>query len=305
MTAIPDSSDALAASYQDLRDRADRAFRDNDPHGAHHLASQALEVAKETGDRILVDRATCNRAAFAIILGAQPDVLVELRAVLNHHWDDTNSWLAAYNMCLFYEDRKEFKKGAFYARMAINFARRLERAEWQASSLNQLGNCLLGDSFFEPAQEAFETAIGLLPSDDARRRYIFLENLGYCAFFMGRKKKGLRLLYESLRGIRRTGTFEPLMVAHIDLSFGLLEEARYRYAIKHAMAALQIAEQHDYPEVKRNALYILGQASRLAGNSDRAAGFFHWLQEEFFPDSPEVAGFLHAVDVRPMLNLRA
>ena len=130
--------------------------------------------------------------------------------------------------------------------------------------------------------------------------------INYPVHIQHRKRQdGLKILYQSLRGLRHTGNFEALMLNHIDLSFALLEESRYRYSAKHAMAGLKLAEEHGYPEAKRNALYILGQASRLAGDADQAAGFFQWLQEEFFPGSPEVSSFLHAVDVRPMLNLRA
>lgn len=291
--------------YQDLRDRAETAFRTGQIGEAHGLFQAALQVARDSGDPVLIDRAVCNRAAVDVVVGASTEVLTELRSVLNHHLSDTNSWLAAYNLSMMYESRKEFKKGAFYARVADKLARTLRRAEWRVASLNQLGNCLLGDSLFEQATKTYEEAFEHLPANEERRRFLLLENLGYCAVCLGMKRKGLKLLYQGFRGIRRTSTFEELMIAHIDLSFALLETGRYRYSVKHAMAGLQLAEQHGYAEMKRNALYILGQASRLSGHSGRAAGFFHWLQEEFFPDSPEVSSFLHAVDVRPMLNLRA
>ncbi len=299
----PDIS--ILTEYQDLRDRAETAFRAGQIAEAHGLFQDALRVARSTEDPDLIDRAICNRAAVDVVIGASAEVITELRNVLNHHLNDTNSWLAAYNLSMMYEGRKEFKKGAFYARVADKLARNLDKAEWRVAGLNQLGNCLLGDSLFDQATATYEEAFEHLPADEERRRFLLIENLGYCAVCMGMTRKGLKLLYRGFRGIRRTSTFEELMIAHIDLSFALLEAARYRYAARHAMAGLQIAEQHGYAEMKRNALYILGQASRLAGHSNRAAGFFQWLQEEFFPESPEVSSFLHAVDVRPLLNLRA
>ncbi len=292
-------------TYEALYEQGQLAFQQGNVEHAYEVLDQALELARRAGDRVLIDRAICNRAAVAIVLGSTVEVISELRGVLNHHTDPIASRLASYNLSLAYEQKKDFKKGAFYARIAHNLSCELDRADWKASSLNQLGNCQLGDCLFEDAGSNFAQALALLPPEATISRLGILGNLGYCHVLQGRKQEGLRLLYESLRGLRRAQGFESLMIAHLDLSYALLEIDRPSHALKHAQKGLELADLHGYPDVKRNALYLVGQAFQQSGSAERAAGTFQRLQTEFFPASPEVSRFLMAVDVRPMINLRA
>jgi tetratricopeptide (TPR) repeat protein len=292
-------------AYDELRARAEATFHEGQTVRAYELFDQALTCAQELGDPIRVDRAVCSRAAVRVILGETLEVVPELRSVLNHHADLENSRLAAYNLSMAYEQKKDFKKGVFYARTAVNYSRLLERQKWIASSLNQLGNCLLGESLFEEAIRCFDEALTLLPEPHGFYHWAILENLGYAETSLGNARKGAKILLRALRGLKTEDAVENVMVAHADLSYTYLELKRPRWALKHAVRALRMAEAQGYEAVRRNALYLLGQSCQEIGDSGRAAGFFVRLQQEFFPSSPEISQFLMAVDVRGMINLRA
>lgn len=292
-------------SYDELRSLAKTAFREGRVEEALGLFDQALDAARAEGDALRVDRAVCNRAAVRVILGETLEVVPELRTILNHHADAENSRLAAYSLSLAYEQQKDFKKGIFYARVALNYSRLLQRNKWILSSLNQLGNCLMGESLFDDAVACYREALDLIGDQRDFHHWAVLENLGYARVVLGSPKEGLGMLLASLRGLRREGAFENVMVAHLDLSYAYLEIGRPRYALKHAAASLALADRYGYTDVQRNALYLLGQSSQECGSSAEAAEYFHRLQQKFFPSSPAVSQFLMAVDVRGMINLRA
>jgi TolA-binding protein len=55
----------------------------------------------------------------------------------------------------------------------------------------------------------------------------------------------------------------------------------------------------------KNALYLLGDAEREAGDLDSAYEYFYRLQQRFYPDSPQLVDMMVAVGMRKMVNLRA
>jgi len=291
--------------FDELRSLGKIAFYEGRTQEASELFEHALEIARREGDPLRLDRAVCNRAAVRIIQGETVAVVPELRDVLNHHSDSSNSRLAAYSLSLAYEQKKDFKKGVFYSRISLNYSRLLQKEKGILSSLNQLGNCLLGDCLFDEATDCYNEALEILGEKDGFHYWTLLLNLGYAKVVLGKPEEGLRLLLGSLRGLRREQAIENTMVAHTDLSYAYLEIGRFRYAMKHALAGLEMAEKLGYPDVQRNAMYLLGQSYREIGRTSDAASTFQRLQQEFFPDSPAVAQFLLAVDVKSMINLRA
>ena len=116
-----------------------------------------------------------------------------------------NVFLAAKNISRAYELRREYKKGLFYARIAHSRAETLERPEWTAAAVNQIGNCQLGDSMFGDAARSYRDALELVPSEDTSRAMIYQANLGYCEAVLGRARHGLHILYQCLRAARREG----------------------------------------------------------------------------------------------------
>jgi tetratricopeptide (TPR) repeat protein len=298
--------DRTGPCFDDLWFEGKTALRQGRIEEARGFFDTALEFARREGDPVHEDRAVCSRAAVRIVLGETMEVVPELRDVLNHHSNAENSRLAAYSLSLAYEQKRDFKKGIFYARVALNYSRLLQRKKWILSSLNQLGNCLMGESFFDEATACYNEALEIVGEETSFHRWAILENLGYAKVLLGKPREGLGMLLRSLRGLlREQAATENAMVAHTDLSYAYLEVGRPRYAMKHAMAGMEAAERLGYPDVKRNAMYLLGQSYQEFGRSGDAAGVFEALQREFFPDSPAVAQFLMAVDVKSMINLRA
>ena len=116
---------------------------------------------------------------------------------------------------------------------------------------------------------------------------------------------GYRLLYESLRTLRRFGSERYLVSTLLDLSFAHIETGRYDHAQRRAVTALCLAERTEQPDSIKNALYLLGEAANLNGDMEAAQNHFTKLQRDFFPDASYLPSFLMTVDIRKMINLHA
>jgi len=307
-TAEPDEGRAsLLALYEETRDRGFEELRAGHLAEARERLDAALAVARRVGDPVLEDRAYLNRCGVDISLDSAGTGIGQLRKLLMRSQDVVNCRLAAYNIARIYELRKEYKKGLFYARIARERGRQLEAAEpeWVASDHNQIGNFLVADSRFAEAVDEYRTALAAHPEAPAVRRAMIHGNLGYCYLVLGDHRRGFELLFGSLRTFRRAEATAQLAVTHLDLAFGYLEIERYRHARRHASAALGLLERGDGTEdTLKNALYLLGEACHLAGDEASARSHFERLQATY-GDTPYLADFLLAIDVRKMINLRA
>jgi len=132
-----------------------------------------------------------------------------------------------------------------------------------------------------------------------------LDNLGYCRVLHSRLREAYTLFYESLAILRRVGAERYQLCPRLDLCFAHLESGRYRRAERHGRKALAIAESVGDADDIKNALYLLGEAANLQGDSATARGYFARLQQSYFPDQPYLPSFLLAIDVRKLINLKA
>jgi len=267
--------------------------------------AETLAWAREHGDNRQIDSVICARAAIAIHLGRGESEVPLLREILLRNNDAANCRLAAYNIAIYYQFAKNYKKSLFYARLARERSELLGRRDWVASSHNQLGNALLGDSMLELACPEYEKALDLMPADASVWRARILNNLGYCRILQNRFTEGYGLLYESLHILRRHRNEREQVGSRLDLCFAHLETGRYHHARRQGAIALLLAEKTKQVEAAKNALYLLGEAANLSGDTDTAYSFFARLQQEFFPQADYLPGFLLAVDVRKMINLHA
>lgn len=274
------------------------------------LFEEAERLARQTGDAKAADRAWLNRCAVLIAMQRVEDLSLEvfhrMRQLLMAGDDPVACWLAAYNMAQAYELKKEYRKGTFYARIALDRARLLDSGEQLASSFNQLALLLLGRSHFDEAREAFEAALDLLPSEETSvRRAAVLDNLGYACVVLGDRREGFRHLVSSLRSLRRLGRRREQIFPHLRLCFAHLEIGRARHALRHGVRALALAEEFAEPISIQYALFLLGEAAQRAGDSVGARAHFERLHHQYFPDNPRLADLLLAVDVRHLVNLKA
>jgi tetratricopeptide (TPR) repeat protein len=272
---------------------------------AESFFDQALTWAQEHGEPWQVDLGICNRAAMRIWLGHGETELSRLREILLRNANPQNCQLAAYNISRHYELAKNYKKSLFYARIALERAETLERRDWMASSQNQIGNILLAESFVEEACQRYDQALALMPEDHGVWRAGILDNLGYCRILQHRYSEGYQLLTESLRILRRQGSERYLVPPLLDLAFAHIETGRYDRAQRLAAKALRIADRTAQKDAYKNALYLLGEAANLSGDTEAAQDHFVRLQREFFPDASYLPSFLMTVDIRKMINLHA
>ena len=291
--------------FEELRTLAHRAVEAGRLEEAEDYIGQALVWAREHGTQQQVDHALCNRAALAIQLGRGDGELSVLREILMRSADPGTSRLAAYHLSLHYEVAKNFKKSLFYARIARDRASALGVPEWLASSHNQLGNALLGESLIPEASREYEQALALMPAEKSVVRALVLNNLGYCRVLQRQFEEGYALLYEALSDLRRFRAVRYQVLPHLDLCFAHLETGRYRLASRQGSLALRLAEETGQVDSIKNALYLLGEAANLSGDTETAREQFTRLHRDFFPEQTYLPGFLLAVDVRKLVNLHA
>ncbi len=298
------ANDPAVERYQQARARAEEALAAGRLEEALSSFDHALELAAATADPELHDKALCNRAAVAIELGRGKQEIPRLRQVLLKAASGESSWLASYTVARAHELDKQFKKGIFYARIALNHAENLDKRDWLAYSHNQLGNLQLAESYPDEAVGHYERALELGAEAPRVWRARILDNLGYCRVLDERHSEGFALLYESLRALRRAGAERYEISTRLDLSYAHLQVGRLGSARRHGERARELAERYDERESLKNALYLIGEAANLAGDEASALATFRELGR-FFPDSPFVPDFLMAIDVRQVINLKA
>lgn len=302
----PDSSGLQRERFEGLRRRAADAFNDTRYEESRELYAQALQVARDLDEQVLVDRAFCGHTAAILALGEGENEVGPLRETLMRSGDDETCFLASYILATqVFDSEQDYRKSLFYARVARAHAERLGRKDWLASCHNQIANALLATSFFEDACEQYETAFELVPEEARFERALILDSLGYCRLVQGRHSEGFGMIFKSLRILRRLALprFEALPC--ISLAYGYVDIGRYRPALKHGFRALQLAEAAEDRDTTKQALYMLGEAAKMAGASHAAYRFYTRLQTEFYPGDNSLAELLLTVDTRNLINLRA
>ncbi len=275
---------------------------------ALRLFEQAEALAEELKDRRAADRAYVNRCAVLIAVdrGLAPESLQRLREILMSGDDAVSCRLAAYNIARSFEFSRDYRKGLFYARIALDRSEALGAVEWLASSHNQIGNFLLAESQFQEACGEYEAALEQLAEEDETvRKAAIYDNLGYAYVILGRVRHGLTLLYRSLRRLRELGRSRETILPHLSLCFALIELGRSRHALRHGAQALALAEAAGEEDSIKHALFLLGEAAQQIGDPAKARELFERLQERYFPEASYLPDVLLTVDVRKLINLKA
>lgn len=299
------TSGDVTARFRALRDRGVESLRAGDLTAALDAFEQSAALARSNGDSSLADLADCNCAAIRIELGESDGALAQMRSILLRSGDAQTCMVAATNAARIHDLAKQWKKGLFYARLALTHARAAGDASQLASTYNLSANLLLADDNVEEAVNDYETAIALMPGDDPIWRARALGNLGYCRVLQSRLPEAYALLRESLDTLRGAEARLYLVSPLTDLAFAHLESGHPQEARDAAEEALALAREFEDETGVKNALYLFGQAAQLLGDSGPARATFLELQQRFYPDKPFVCDFLLSVDVRKVINLRA
>lgn len=291
--------------FDELKDQTWQAILSGQLRKALSLCDESLDWARERGEAWQVDRALCNRAAILVELGESDSFKTEMQRILMANRDAENSFLAAYALSHAYELDKNFDKAVFYARIAQRHANSESSPERQAACHNLIANILIAQSKFDDARNEIELSLRLLSSERDHRRGIALDNLGYCHIVQGRHRQGFTNLFAAARLLRRAKARAWLPINEVSLCFAYLEVGRYRSAIRHAIRALSLAEEMDNPEMRKNSLFLLGEAFKQSGDPLAARRQFARLQEEFYPNAQGVADLLLLINVKKLVNIKA
>jgi tetratricopeptide (TPR) repeat protein len=292
------------AEFDQLIERGEAAVESGRYADAARLYEEALAWARAHGDAAAVDRAFCGRATVAIEQGSGDAYLSELRQVLVRSRFGPNGFRAAYALARAHELRREAGKAAFYAGIALDHADKLGHREWQAGANNLRANLELTANRFAEASRLYQRALRLWPEGSPVWHALIQENLGYCFVVRGFLAKGFRLLYQSLRTLRRAGATRFEAGPRLSLCFAHLEAGRGTTAARHGERALAIATAAGDREGRKMALYLVGEACKHSGRLDEAREHFGALQREFYPHGPHLPQMLLAIDVRRLLNLK-
>lgn len=293
-------------SFEDLRAKGKAALEAGELNASLSYLEEALAIARRLSDPVLIDRAFCNRCALANVLtGLAEEDFDELRDILMRSRCLETTFAAAYNLSHAHELRKAFKKALFYAQVARDRALSSFQTELIAKSHNQIGNCLLAESYFEQAIVEYECALTLLTGRMTLNRSAILLNIGYAKTILGDSRKGFELLYKCLRWYHQSGMRAYEAWAHIFLCHAHLEVDRVRYAAKHGARGLEVAEATGNQEAVKNVLFLLGEVEKASADFDAASAHFRRLQREFYPEAENLPAMMLLCDTKQLVNLRA
>ena len=267
----------------------------------------ALASAEQTGDASFVDWIFACRAAAAAEAGPAEGELLELKKILLRGREGQTAFRAAYTTARIYELKRDFRKAAFYARLARQHAAEIGDPVLLAGAESVQGTLLTVDSRFEEAAECYRRALDVSAPPvriPALFRALWQDNLGYCLIALDRTSEGLPLVHDALETIEKAGATAHTVFPLMDLCFGYLKGDRYEEARYFGEACLERAPLSGDDTVERNVLYLLGEASHLGGDEDAARDYFDRLAF-LYPDFRNLRAYLEVFDFRNVINLRS
>jgi len=297
--------DCLLSSYYDLRDLVVQEAEAGRLEVALRFCDRALQVAEEVGDQELADQSFCNRSDIAILLGYPMD-FGRLREILTRSRSDYMGFRASYQLASGFAKKKQYKKALFYARIALGRATASNSKDHLAKSHNEIGNCLLAESYFEEAIAEYEKVLAYIGDSPSVFYLVLYINLAYSRIVLRDFTEGFRLLFQALklcRKIRSGNLYESWI--HLALAYAYLEIGRLRYAWQHGRRGLRLAESSGDREAIRMALYLMGEIEKSGGDWAAAYEFYERMQQEFHPEMNNLAQSMMFVDTRQLVNLRA
>jgi len=307
MTAISRDIAALRSQSEALRSEAVGHLEKGEFAASLASYDAALGSARETGDACFVDWIFACRAAAAAEAGPAEAELVELKKILLRGRESQTAFRAAYTTARIYELKRDFRKAAFYARLARQHAAEIGDPLLLAGAESTQGTLLAVDSRFEEAAECYRRALEISAPParvSALARALWQDNLGYCLIALDRTSEGLPLVHDALETIERSGATAHTVFPLMDLCFGYLKGDRYEEARYFGEACLERAPLSGDDAVERNVLYLLGEASHLGGDEDAARDYFDRLAS-LYPDFRNLRAYLEVFDFRNVINLRS
>lgn len=307
MSVSPADSAALRSRSEELRSEAVGFLEKGEFATSLALYDESLGTARRTGDASFVDWIYSCRAAAAAEAGPAEGELVELKRILLRGRESQTAFRAAYTAARIYELKRDFRKAAFYARLARQHAADIGDPLLLAGAESTQGTLLAVDSRFEEAAGCYRRALEISAPParvSALARALWKDNLGYCLIALDRTSEGLPLVHDALETIERAGATAHTVFPLMDLCFGYLKGDRYEEARYFGEACLERAHLSGDDSVERNVLYLLGESSHLGGDEDAARDYFDRLASRY-PDFRNLRAYLEVFDFRNVINLRS
>lgn len=292
-------------AYERLRGRASEALHSGRLEEASDLFRRAYEIARESGDRSLTDLAYCNLASVEVRLRRAGRMIPQLQEILLRTTDPQIAFLSAYNLALNHDSEQGYRKSLFYARISRRYAAEIGDGKREASSLNKMGNVLCATNQFEAGLDHYLQAERLLDGEECIHTAQVLDNIGYCHIVLGDYRDGFRHLFRSLRMFRKLQSRIYEVQPRLTLCFAYLHVGRPSRAAHHGVRALDGSESVGDVRAFKHALLLLGEAYKLAGETDAARECFTLLQETFYPEMSEVPAMLLGIEICKTINLKA
>ncbi len=307
MTVSARDSAALRSQSEALRSEAVAYLEKGEFAASLARYDESLESALETADAAFVDWIFACRAAAAAEAGPAESELIELKKILLRCRESQTAFRAAYNAARIYELKRDFRKAAFYARLARQHAAEIGDPLLLAGAESTQGTLLVVDSRFEEAAECYRRALETSAPPvrvPALFRALWQDNLGYCLLALDRTSEGLPLVHDALETIEKAGATAHTVFPLMDLCFGYLKGDRYEEARYFGEACLERAPLSGDDTIERNVLYLLGEACHLGGDEDAARDYFDRLAS-LYPDFRNLRAYLEVFDFRNVINLRS
>lgn len=307
MTTSSLDAAALRSRSEALREQAVTLLDRGEFAASLALYDDALAAASGTGDGAFVDWIYSCRAAAAAEAGPAESELIELKRILLRGRESQTAFRAAYTSAHIYDLKRDFRKAAFYARLASQHAAEIGDPLLLAGAENMQGTVLAADSRFEEAAECYRRALEIsAPPVRVSELYraLWQDNLGYCLIALDRTQEGMALVHSALETIEKAGATVHTVFPLMDLCFGYLKGDRYEEARYFGEACLERAPLSSDDSVERNVLYLLGEACHLGGDEDAARDYFDRLAS-LYPDFRNLRAYLEVFDFRNVINLRS
>lgn len=285
------------STYWDLHSQAISSLHEARLAEAEATFLAALREAEGRKLSSLAGRAYCNWAAVRLENGKPSGLREGLSRTLGQSPDGKARQLSAYYLAILYNCESRYKAAGLYAEMSSRLADSLQEPQGRASSLHLLGLMRLKDGCLTSAGEHLRDSLEIsMRAGSYLHSLITMSTLGYCLSLAGSLSGSLWMLeeVEDALGIPGWKLYEPSL--RLNLGFSYLETGDLEDSIEQGRAALASLDQRGPLGDKKFAYYLLGEAYAQMESDEEAKAWFDILQEEFYPQYPELAETL--LDVR-------
>ena len=302
----------VVTEFHRLCQRAEREANSGQLQKARQTCELRVHWANLNGDDGLRDQAFCGLAAVHIALGEGEFVAGPLRRVLKESSDQIARLLAAHAFSQLYLRLGQPAKSIFYSRCALHHARSSRDPRHLVRCLNALAAGQGTYSQFGEAEMHLRVALeicrrGALAATEPLTdwlQYVVKSNLGSSLVLQARPREGLALLFDARRHLARqtVRTDEMGRLLNLAIAFAYLHADKPRDAYRHASEALVESQEPPSPEIRKRALFVLGEACKLSGVNHQALHWYGCLQRDFYADMPDVTECLLRSETRELVN---